>query len=126
MKVLGIRYCTVSPEARALAEFLGKLGLPEREMERPEGLDPDVFMGAVFPAGESWVEIWEEGKGMPAGTMLQVVVDDADAFAEHARANGLSPRGPMDMHGERIYFAKGPGGLQVSFQSKLPGAEGDA
>lgn len=120
MKVLGIRYCAVSPEARAIAAFLEKLGMPEREMERPEGLDPDVFMGAVFPAGSSWVEIWEESEGMPAGTMLQVVVDDADAFAEHARANGLSPQGPMDAHGERIYFARGPGGMKVSFQSKLP------
>ncbi|RAL25115.1 hypothetical protein DL240_02560 [Lujinxingia litoralis] len=123
MKVLGIRFCQVSAEGRAQAEFLRKLGLAERAMERPEGVPPESFMGAIFPAGESWVEIWEEGEGMAAGTMLQVVVDDADAFAAHARQQGLSPQGPMDLHGERIYFASAPGGLQISFQSKLPEGE---
>ena len=57
---------------------------------------------------------------MPAGIMLQIEVDDADAFAAHAKANGLEAQGPMDAHGERIYFFKAPTGLQVSFQSKLP------
>jgi hypothetical protein len=116
MQVLGIRFCAVTPEAEALAGFLGKgLGLPEREM----GDCGDGFSGAVFPAGSSWIEIWKEGPEMPAGIMLQVVVDDADAFAEHARQSGLDPSGPVDAHGERIYFIEAPSGLQVSFQSQL-------
>lgn len=118
MKFLGIRFCSVSKDAEALAGFLGKsgLGLPERDL----GGDGDGFSGAVFPAGDSWVEVWSEGPGMPAGVMLQIVVDDADAWAEHARSNGLTPKGPMDAHGERIYFLEAPSGLQMSFQSKLP------
>ena len=58
---------------------------------------------------------------MPAGTMLQIVVDDADSLAQQARANGLAPEGPMDAHGERIYFLKAPTGLPVTFQSPLLG-----
>lgn len=116
MNVTGIRFCTVSDEAEELAGFFrGGLGLPEREMES----GTDEFCGAIFPAGDSWIEIWKKGPDMPAGTMLQIVVDDADAVAEAARANGLEPSGPMDAHGERIYFIEAPGGLQVSFQSAL-------
>nr|WP_070958659.1 hypothetical protein [Hyphomonas sp. Mor2] len=121
MKVLGIRYCTVSKQAQAIAEFLGAsgLGLPERDMGAG-----DTFQGAVFPASDSsWVEVWPEMDGFSAMTMLQVVVDDADAFAEQARKNGLEPKGPMDAHGERIYMLEGPDGLQMSFQSKLAPAE---
>ncbi len=117
MKVLGIRYCTVSKQAESIARFLGAggLGLSERDLGAS-----DTFQGAVFPAGEtSWVEVWPEMDGFNAMTMLQVVVDDADAYAEQARANGLAPKGPMDAHGERIYMLEGPDGLQISFQSKL-------
>ena len=113
MQVLGIRFCSVHKEAEALAEFLNKLGMPQRSF----GEQSDDFMGAVFPAGDSWVEMWNDGPEMPAGIMLQVVVDDADAFAEHARNNGLEPHGPVDAHGERIYYLKAPTGLQMSFQS---------
>ena len=116
MKVLGIRFCTVTDEAPELAGFLDQLGLPQRDMGQAKD---GPFMGAVFPAGEdSWVEMWQPAEGMPVGVMLQVIVDDADAFAEHARSNGLDPHGPMDAHGERIYFLKAPSGLQMSFQSK--------
>jgi hypothetical protein len=116
VQVLGIRFCSVSAEAEALARFLGEgLGLPASDM----GYEGDEFGGAVFPAGTSWIEIWKNGPQMPEGIMLQVVVDDADAFAEHAKSNGLEPSGPMDAHGERIYFIEAPGGLQVSFQSRL-------
>ena len=116
MKVLGIRFCSVSDDARSLAEFLNKLGLPQRDM----GVgDSETFMGAVFPAEDSWIEIGQQGDGMPPGIMLQVVVDDADAFAEHARSNGLEPQGPMDAHGERIYFMEAPTGLKMSFQSAV-------
>jgi hypothetical protein len=116
MQVLGIRYCAVSPEATEQVAFLAKLGLPKTDYNEG-GVE-----GAVFPAGTSWVELWKASADMPASTMLQVVVDDADAFAAHARANGLSPQGPTDAHGERIYFLQAPGGLAVSFQSKLQGA----
>ncbi len=116
MKFLGIRFCSVSDDAEELASFLGDgFGLPERKMTE----DGSPFSGAVFPAGESWIEVWPEAPGMPAGIMLQIVVDDADAWAENARNNGLEPTGPMDAHGERIYYLKPPGGLSVSFQSKL-------
>ncbi|WP_370305867.1 hypothetical protein [Sinimarinibacterium flocculans] len=119
MKVLGIRWCTVSGDAGAQAMFFDALGLPRKDLSA-FGIATEPFAGAVFPAGESWIELWPAGPQMPEGTMLQVVVDDADAFAAHARANGLSPEGPMDAHGERIYMLKAPGGLQVSFQSRLP------
>ncbi len=116
MKLLGIRFCSVSEQAEELAGFLRDgLGLVERDMGISDG-----FHGAVFPAGDSWIEMWPEGPGMQACTMLQLVVDDADAYAEHARQNGLEPQGPNDMHGERIYFLQAPGGLPMSFQSKLP------
>ncbi len=117
MQVLGIRFCSVTPEAEDLAAFLAKVGLPQRDMGVPEDAG---FQGAVFPTGNSWVEIWSAGPGMPEGIMLQVVVDDADAFAEYARSNGLEPQGPTDAHGERIYFLQAPSGLQMSFQSQLP------
>ena len=118
MKVLGIRYCAVDPAAESLAGFFDKLGLARRDMGDCDGGESS-FSGAVFPAGDSWIEIWPDGPDMPAGSMLQVVVDDADAFAEHAKKNGLEPQGPMDAHGERIYFIGTPTGLQMSFQSKL-------
>jgi len=119
MKVLGIRFCSVTPEAEDLARFLGPkgLGMAERDLSN---LGVEGFPGAVFPAGEgSWLEIWKDGPGMPVGLMLQVIVDDADAWAANARANGLEPEGPMDAHGERIYFLKAPSGLSMSFQSAL-------
>jgi len=119
MTVKGIRFCTVRPEgdARALAGFLGKdgLGIDQRDLG-PEAQD---FPGGVFPAGDaSWIEVWAAGEGMPEGVMLHIVVDDADAYAERARANGVTPEGPMDAHGERIYFVKAPGGLSIAILSR--------
>lgn len=127
MNVLGIRFCRVArpDEAGALAATLRALGLPERALETPAGTgaNANTFTGAVFPAGgrdsTSWVEIWPAGGPMPEMVMLQIVVDDADAFAEHARANGLDPKGPDVAHGERIYYLQGPGGLPISFQSSV-------
>lgn len=125
MKVLAIRFCTVSPEAKALAAFFGALGVPRMDLT---GILPTPqeggFPGAIFTANESWIEVWPEGPGMSAGTMLQIVVDDSDAFAAHARKNGLSPEGPMDAHGEHIYFLQAPGGLHVAVQSALPTVSG--
>ena len=122
MKVLGIRFCSVSDQAEELAAFLGDgLCLPARPMSDCDASEsPPSFGGAVFPAGdESWIEIWSEGPGMPAGIMLQIVVDDADAWAEQAKQNGLEPQGPTDAHGERIYFLHAPGGMPVAFLSKV-------
>ena len=117
MNVLGIRFCAVAEEAATMAQFFTKgLGLPERDL----GGDADTFSGCVIPAGEaSWVEIWQKGEDMPAGLMLQIVVDDADAVAATARQNGVDVQGPMEAHGEKIYFAVAPGGLSVSFQQVL-------
>lgn len=124
MKPLSIRFCAVSPEADQLVEFLG-LGLGFPCTAKPLGNDPDGPQGGVFPTqGESSIEIWKDGTGMPAGIMLQVVVEDADAVAEHARANGLQPKGPMLTRGEKIYYLLAPGGLAMTFQSKL--ADGEA
>jgi len=119
MKVLGIRFCAVADEAQEMSEFFTKgLGLPERDL----GGDDDCgdFSGCVIPAGKSsWVEIWQKGENMPAGLMLQLVVDDADAVAANAKENGIDVQGPMEAHGEKIYFAVAPGGLSVSFQQVL-------
>jgi hypothetical protein len=120
MRVLSIRYCSVSAQAEELAEFFRAMGMQDRINA---GTDPSAaFSGAVFPAGESWVEVWPQRPQMPAGVMLQIIVDDADAFADHAVKNGLAPQGPMESHGERIYFLKGPGELQISFQSVVTAA----
>jgi hypothetical protein len=120
MRVLGIRYATVAPNAEEMAGFFDQLGLPRMPLPNlPDVTWPEGFAGAIFPAGDSWIEIWPEGPEMPPGTMLQIVVDDAEAFAEHARRNGLFPEGPMDAHGERIFFLKAPDGTQISFQSAL-------
>jgi hypothetical protein len=121
MTILGIRFCTVKPAdtANKLAEFLGPNGwqMDARDM----GSGADEFAGAVFPAGaDSWTEIWPSGEQMPETTMLHIVVDDADAYAEKAKANGVDVQGPMDMHGERVYVSQAPGDLPIAVLSKLP------
>lgn len=124
MRVLGIRFCSVTSQAREFAGFLDALGLPRKPFPDIEGISGDAFSGAIFPAdsasGSSWIEIWEPAEGMHEGVMLQIVVDDADAFAARARAEGLEPQGPMDAHGERIYYLRSPTGIPVSFQSAAP------
>jgi hypothetical protein len=121
--VLGIRFCAISPEADKLVETLGLgLGFPCVAKPLKEG-DPESPQGGVFAAGKSWIEVWPEGEGMPAGIMLQVEVDDADAVAAQAKSQGLAPHGPMIAHGERIYSLLAPGGLVMTFQSKLSEAE---
>jgi len=114
MKVLSLRYCTISPESEALFHFFQALGLPAKP-----NTDSNAQQGGIFIAGDNWIEVWPEGEGMPAGTMLQIVVDDADAFAEHAKSQGLNPQGPVEAHGEKIYFIEAPNGMPVSFQSAL-------
>lgn len=123
VEVLGIRFCAISPEADKLVETLGLgLGFPCVAKPLKEG-DPESPQGGVFAAGKSWIEVWPEGEGMPAGIMLQIEVDDAEAVAAHAKTQGLAPHGPMIAHGERIYSLLAPGGLVMTFQSKLSEAE---
>ena len=78
MEVLGIRFCSVTAEAASLAAVLDSLGLPRREMtdRASPGSDSAAFSGAVFPAGTGWIEVWPEGPDLPAGILLQIVVDD--------------------------------------------------
>lgn len=123
MKVLALRYCSVSADAGAQAAFFDALGLPR--MEIPDfGLGTDGFGGAIFPAGDSWIELWPAGPQMPSGLMLQIIVDDVDAFIAAAREKGLEAQGPHEAHGERIFHLKAPGGLSISIQSALPSAAG--
>ena len=79
MKILGIRYCSVADGSAEFADFLRKLGAQEKEMDTGSA----GFSGAVFPAGDSWIELWPKSDetSSEAMTMLQLVVDDADAFA---------------------------------------------
>ncbi len=124
MKILGIRFCRVSAQAEQLAGFLGTdFGMPPINDELGPPSEGQPFAGSVFPAGEhSWIEIWKSGDNMPEGDMLQIIVDDADAWAKQAQGNGLKIEGPMDAHGERIYFIKSPDGLAMSFQSRIADA----
>ena len=96
--------------------MLRLIGMEEQDLGEAEG-----FAGAIFPTedGASWVEVWPEAEGIPNGYMLQIIVENADDVAEEAKNNGLSPHGPIDAHGERIYYLTAPGALPVSFQSKL-------
>jgi hypothetical protein len=120
MKPLSIRFCAVTPDADPLVEFLG-LGLGFPCVSKNITEDPESAKGGLFHTADgSCIEVWKDGPEMPAGIMLQVVVEDADAVAEHARANGLHPKGPMMTHGEKMYYLLAPGGLAMTFQSKLP------
>ncbi len=118
MNIQSIRFCHVSGAAEELANLLSeKLG-PERHAV-PGAENAATFPGAISPtASDSWVEIWPESDRMPAGTMLQIIVDDADAVTEHAKRNGLQPHGPGDSHGEKICYIHAPGGLPMTCQSK--------
>ncbi|MEL7488061.1 MAG: hypothetical protein AAGJ87_12690 [Pseudomonadota bacterium] len=124
MKFLGIRFCRVAKRenAEGLAKMLGETGLGLKAVDMPKIDGLDGFQGAVFPvednASNSWIEIWPASEQMPEMVMLQIIVDDADAWAENARANGLDPKGPDDAHGERIYYIEGPSGLPIAFVSK--------
>lgn len=124
MKVLGIRFCKVAGRetAEGLAQMLGEGGFGLKAVDMG-GANGD-FNGAVFPVDDaargegSWIEIWPAGEQMPEMVMLQIVVDDADQWAERAKKNGVAVKGPDDAHGERIYYMEGPGGLAVAFLSK--------
>jgi hypothetical protein len=125
VKVLGIRFCSVSGEASELAEFLSRLGLARSEVggageDEGERITGNTeFEGALFSAGSSGIEVWPEGPELPSGVLLQLLVDDATAFAANAKRNGLKPQGPVDAHGERIYFLEAPSGIPITIQSPL-------
>ena len=126
MTLRSLRWCQVldPADAEALATLFDALGIERTHFddEAAEGATSGAFTGAVFPstATGSWVEVWPSGPGMEPSTMLQLVVDDADACAERARAAGYEPQGPTDAHGERIYVLAGPAGTTLSFQSPVP------
>ncbi|TQV76505.1 hypothetical protein FLL45_00650 [Aliikangiella marina] len=122
MELLGIRFCSVNNQAEKEIDFFENgLGLKNsfKDMQDVEGMEG--FFGGIFSTkdGASWAEIWPSGEQMPAGLMLQLVVDNADSLAQHAEKQGLDPQGPVDAHGERIYYIQSPSGLNMSFQSKL-------
>ncbi|MCP4092379.1 MAG: hypothetical protein GY747_02930 [Planctomycetes bacterium] len=126
MELKSIRFCAISPEADQLVEFLG-LGLGFPCVAKPlKDSDPDSPQGGIFHAGDSWIEIWPEGANMPQGVMLQVIVDDANEYAEHAKSNGIEMRGPMHANGECIYFALAPGGLAMTIQSPMTDEQKEA
>ncbi len=118
MKPLSIRLCAITPEADALVEFLG-LGLGFPCVSKDLSDDEGAPKGGVFHAENgSRVEVWPEGSGMPAGVMLQVEVEDADAVAGYARRQGLELKGPFETAEERMYYLLAPGGLAMTVQSR--------
>lgn len=122
MEALGIRFCAVSKHAEDLAKLLGDgLGLTQKSTS--EIVDSKTLRGSVFEAGSSWIEVWPESDQMPSGVMLQIVVDNADAWAERARNNGVELVGPMDINNERAYYLEGPGSMPITFQSAIHNAE---
>jgi hypothetical protein len=120
MTATAMRLCCVSEQAEALVVTFDRLGLNRRPIADCNPSPGEGFRGAIYAIGNGWIEVWPAGEGMPAGIMIQLVVDDADAVAAAAREGGLAPQGPMDAHGERIYLLAAPGGLQLAFQSPLP------
>lgn len=124
MEALGIRFCAVTEHAKDLADLLGE-GLGLKKLSTSENVGDETFQGSVFEAGSSWIEVWPESNQMPTGVMLQIVVDDADAWAERAKSNGLNVVGPMDIHNERAYYLEGPGSMPITFQSAIPNASTD-
>ena len=116
MNILGIRFCNVTADARSEINFFeDKLGI-SNTFENHED-----FQGGIFATEDksSWIECWQASEQMPAGIMLQIIVEDSDTAAAEAKENGLEAFGPMDAHGERMYYVKTPSGLQLSFQSKI-------
>jgi hypothetical protein len=61
MQVLGIRSCHVWPPAEAVASTRQAPGLPQRVLDDVFPPGTPGFVGAIFPAGASWVEVWPEG-----------------------------------------------------------------
>lgn len=127
MKLLGHRlsYVGEKPAALALSKTLLALGIAPKALYSAQLMETEIlhdedFSGAVFAADENnWIEFWAEIDGLPKGLMLQLVVDNADEFADYAKKNHLNPQGPVEAHGEKIYYLQTPTGLPISFQSKI-------
>ncbi|MET1254787.1 hypothetical protein [Aliikangiella maris] len=116
MQLLGLRFCLVSEQSNDVIQFFEqKLGF-SNSFGQSESCDGGIFKTLN---DDSWLEVWQQSEQMPAGIMLQLVVDDADKLAEAASNQGVELMGPMEAHGERIYFTRVPGGLNMSFQSRL-------
>lgn len=115
-----MRVANVVENSTEISTFFDGLGLERLELPA----EAEGFEGSIHLAGDSWIETWQTGEQMPAGLMLQIVVDDADGFAARARESGLDPQGPIEAHGEKIYMLTAPGGLQVSFQSSIAPTSG--
>lgn len=117
MNVLGMRFVTVDRRGLELAKLL-RDGIGLRVLGEFD--DGKGFDGAVFEAGDSWIEVWPEAPDMPAGVMLQIIVDNADEWAARAIEHGIEPQGPIDVHGDRCYALTAPTGLPITVQSKIP------
>ncbi|WP_282033821.1 hypothetical protein [Metabacillus indicus] len=114
MNVLGYRYVTVSEHSMEMADFLEKkLGIPNGRNET------DDNQGGIFTAGDSQLEFWRKRECMTESVMLQLIVDDADVFAEFASARGVKLDGPMFEQGEKIYALTAPDGMPLTIHSAV-------
>lgn len=112
MKPTSIRLVLVSDAFSELEDFyVRKLGFDTEA-------DAHGMTGAVIDAGGSRLEVWAAGPDMPAGRMLQIVVEDVDGWADQARANGAELQGPFEAHGERMYALTAPDGMPVTVQAQ--------
>lgn len=114
MTVKAVRFCQVNDDNAPMVKFFEDLGL-----EKKSDCGGSEFPGSVFLARNDWIEQWQSGDSMPAGTMLQLEVDDADVYAERLKSNDYQVFGPMEQHGEKMYFVTAPNGLQLSILHKL-------
>lgn len=114
MTIKSIRFCQVNEDNAEMVKFFDDLGLSKKS-----DCDSADFPGAVFLAGDNWIEQWQSGDSMPSGTMLQLEVDDAEAYAERLKSSEYQVFGPMEQHGEKMFFVTAPNGLQLSILHKL-------
>ena len=57
MKVLSLRLSSISKQASEMVRFFDALGLQREDLaEHAEAAR--LLSGALYPAGESWLEIW--------------------------------------------------------------------
>ncbi|WP_226580928.1 hypothetical protein [Halobacillus litoralis] len=114
MKVLGYRYVDVSDKSDDMVDFFqNKLGIENA------WTNTDEYRGGIFKAGDSWLEFWHKSECMVGVTMLQIVVDDADAFADYAKKQGTDIHGPIEEHGEKMYSLTAPNGMPVTILSSI-------
>ena len=114
MSVKRIRFCQVNDNNDEMVKFFDALGLV-----RKSDCEPSTVSGAIFEAGDNWLEQWQSSEEMPAGLILQLEVDDADVYASNLQEQGYELYGPMEQHGEKMYFVTAPNGLQLAVLNKL-------